>query len=270
MAKVKKSTSKKPTTKKATKKTPKKKLNITFKKPNFKDMDKKAILKNVALVLILVGSFTLIDLAVQYLNNDYSVAVVNGSRVSEKEWHKLLEGAYGTAAAQQLIEEEIIKQEAKIADISIEEADIDAEVKKIVDSIGGQDLFESALEANNITLTELKYQIEVDLLTQEILKPELEYTAEDVKDFFDQYSDVLFPTETSLLEDGEKLIYDEYMTQTEETYIQQQVETNKITWLAAKKAEYKIQDNSIAKPSYGFLTTTRNIFKNIASEEVVE
>jgi hypothetical protein len=250
----------------------KKKIKVTFSKPDFKNLNKRNIVKYVGLAFVIVGSFALIDLAVQYLNNDYSVAVVNGARISKKEWHNLLEGAYGEAAAQQLIEEEIIQQEAKLADVSVSKEEIDTEIADIVDSIGGQELYASALEANNITEDELRYQIEIDLLAQKILEPQVSYTEDDVKEFFDQYSDVIFSTETEALEDGEKLNYDDYATETEEVYIQQQVETLKVTWLAEKESEYRIQDNSTGKPAYGFLTTTRNIFKNLAgtTDEVEE
>jgi hypothetical protein len=32
-------------------------------------------------------------------------------------------------------------------------------------------------------------------------------------------------------------------------------------WLSTKKAEYKIQDNSTAKPKYGFLKILGTLFK---------
>lgn len=271
MAKANKETSKKAAAKKKTNSsieatTPKKKIKVVVKKPDFKNINYMPILKNVGLVLIIVGSFTLIDLAVQYLNNDYSVAVVNGSRISESKWHKRLEKAYGEAAASQLIDEEIIHQEAKLSDVTVKTDEIDEKIEEIKTSIGGEDLFQSALEANNITLGELRDQIELDLLTEKILSPDITYTDDDVKEFFEQYSDVIFPDETNALEDGEKLNYDDYKEQTEEVYLQQQVQTEKSTWLAEKKSEYRIQDNSTNKPAYGFLTTTRNILRNLTGD----
>jgi hypothetical protein len=124
-------------------------------------------------------------------------------------------------------------------------------------------MFDSALEANNITLEELRDQIEVDLLSTEILEPTLEYTEDDVIEFFNQYSDVIFPEETAALEEGAKLDYETYKEETEEIYIQQQVQTERNTWLGEKYSEYKIQDNSTAKPKYGFLTITTNIVNNL-------
>jgi hypothetical protein len=267
MPKGKKSTKKK-TAKKSTKEKGSKKLDLKkVKLPKVKGLESlKPALKIVGIVILIVASLALIDLAVQYFNNDYSVAVVNGVRIPESKWHNRLETAYGSSVASQLIEEQIIRDEAKKQDISVDEGEIDAEMEKIVESIGGEELFEEALKANNITREELREQIEVDLLVAEILAPELEYEEEDVKEFFTQYSDVIFPEETAQLEEGELLDFEEYGEETENIFIQQEVQNRRTTWLSEKKNEYKIQDNSTSKPSYGFLTITTNIVNNLLEE----
>ncbi|MHC1716275.1 MAG: hypothetical protein AB9915_00030 [Candidatus Dojkabacteria bacterium] len=243
-----------------------KKVKFVISKPDLtklKGFNYKPVLKIVGLIVIIIGSFTLIDLAVQYLNNDYSVAVVDGARISKAKWHDRLEKAYGAAVAQELIEDEVLKMEAKKTDVSVSKEDIDTQIDEIRTSIGGEEQLQAALVANNINMNELRDQIELDTLYTKILTPTLTYTENDVKDFFNQYSDVIFPDETAALEEGEKLDFEANKAKTEEVYVQQQVQTKKTTWLAEKKVEYKIQDNSSAKPKYGFLTTTTNIIKNI-------
>lgn len=265
MPKSKKSSSKKTAPKKEVQTS--KKFSFDLKKIDLKKItipEKfKPYTKILGMVVLIIGTFALIDLAVQYLNNDYSVAVVNGRRITTRRWHNDLEKTYGSTVASLLIEEEIIKAEAKAADISVEQEEIDKEIDRIIESIGGQEAFEAALEANNITLEELEEQIERDLLSQKILAPTLEYTEEEVKDFFNQYSDVIFPEETAALEEGELLDFEKYKEETEEIFIQQQVQMELDTWLMGKKSEYKIQDNSTAKPKYGFLTITTNIVNNL-------
>jgi hypothetical protein len=162
--------------------------------------------------------------------------------------------------------DQILKIEAKKSNISVSSEDIDKKVDEIRTSIGGEELLQSALVANNITMQELRDQIELDALYTKILAPTLEYTDDDLKDFFNQYSDVIFPDETDALEEGAKLDFDTYKDATKEVYIQQMVQTNKTSWLSDKKEEYKIQDNSSAKPKYGFLTTTVNIVNNIIND----
>ncbi len=260
---------------------PAKKIKITFKKPeatkikvkmpNFSNFFSKVkawkswklIAKIVSLVLIIVGSFALIDLGVQYLNNDYSVAIVNGVRISKSEWNKLLQQAYGQAAASQLVDNEIIKQEAKKEGYTASKEEIATQVDQIIESLGGQEAYEAALEANNLTDQDLRGEIELDILVTKILTPSITYSDDDLKSFFNQYSSAMFPTETAALESGAKLDFDTYKAETTTYYIQQQVSNNKSTWLSGKESEYKIQDNSTTKPAYGLFATTSNIIKNL-------
>lgn len=239
---------------------------IKFKKPDFKNILSNKIFKTFLVVLGAVLVFILIDLFFQYLNNDYSVAVIDGVRIPKSTYHKRLESQYGQSTAQQLIDEQLIKLEAKKMGVTASEDEIQERLDDIITSIGGQDSYEAALVANNITEQELKLQIELDILATKILEPELEYTEEDLKEFFDQYSSVIFPTETAQLEEGEKLDYELYKEDVEDIYIQQEVENSKFSWLERLSNEYRIQDNSTVKPKYGVLTATINIFSNMFEE----
>lgn len=241
---------------------------IKIKMPNLK-FSKESLKKYVKPVAIGVGvilAFILIDLFVQYLNNDYSIAVVNGSRISRDSYHKKLETLYGQTVAAQMIDEEIIKQEAKKADISATKAEIQEKLDAIISDVGGQEAYESVLKANGIEEKALKDQLELNIITRKIMEPTLKYTDDDIKAFFDQYSSVIFPNETAALEEGAKLDYEQYKNETKEYFIQQQIEQEKPNWLDGLYTEYKIQDNSTDKPTYGVLKTTINIFKNLFSE----
>ena len=260
---------------------PAKKIKITFKKPEISKIKVKMpnlsnffakvkawkswklVAKIVSLVLIIVGSFALIDLGVQYLNNDYSVAIVNGVRISKSEWNKLLQQAYGQAAAGQLIDNEIIKQEAKKEGYTASKEEVSTQVDQIIESLGGQEAYEAALKANNLTDQDLRDEIALDILVTKLLTPSITYTDDDLKSFFEQYSSAMFPAETAALESGAKLDFDTYKAKTTTYYIQQQVSNKKSTWLSGKESEYKIQDNSATKPSYGLFATTSNIIKNL-------
>ncbi len=262
MAKAKSKPEKTEKSSKSTIKIKKPNLKIKFTKPDLKNYQK--FVKPAAIVLLVFVSFVLVDLFVQYLNNGYSVAVVNGVRISKSEYHKKLENLYGQSTAKQLIDEEIIKQEAAKAGVTATEEEVQARLDDIITSIGGQDSYEAALVANNLTEEDLKGQIELDILTKKILEPSIQYTDDDVKAFFDQYSAVIFPDETAALEEGAKLDYEQYKDQTKDIFLQQEVEKEKYTWIDGLYSEYKIQDNSVDTPKYGFLTTTVNIVKNLA------
>ena len=104
---------------------------IKFVKPDFKKIFKNKVARIVAMILVVLVAFVLIDLFVQYLNNGYSIAVVDGSRISKNEYHKRLESLYGQTVASQLIDEELIKQEAKKTGITVTEEDIQVRLDEI-------------------------------------------------------------------------------------------------------------------------------------------
>ena len=266
MAKV-KVTKKKDKSSKAPKKTISiKKPNIKIEKPNFKKIFSEKTIKTLLFVLAGVVIFILIDLFVQYLNNGYSIAVVDGSRISTNEYHKRLENSYGQTISEQLIEEKLIQLEATKEGVEVTEEEIDNQLNEIIKNIGGEEAYTTALIQNNIKEEDLKFQIELDQLVVSILKPTLEYTDDDVKAFFEQYSSVLYPNETEALEEGAKLDYEQYKEEVEDIYIRQEVENARSSWLEGLRSEYKIQNNANEKPKYGVLSATINIVKNIFNE----
>jgi hypothetical protein len=243
---------------------------VSLKKPNlkgiagvFKSPTWKPVLKVVGLTLIILGAFIGVDLFIQYLNNDYSVAVVNGERIPRSDYYKLLDQSYGESISETLIEYSLIRQEAQKQGIELTDDEINKELQNTIDYVGGQEAYDSLLVSNGITNNDVIDQIELSLLTTKILTPTLDYTDDDVKEFFDEYSDLIFPDETDALEEGELLNYDDYKEETEEVYINQLIEEGKDTWLEGLKEEAKIQNNATEKPSYGILTVTRNIINNL-------
>lgn len=243
----------------------KKNVQIKFKKPNLdlSGINWMKVLKVSAIVVAVVVGFGLIDLLVQYLNNDYSIAVVDGQRITKNEYHKAMEKMYGSTTANGLIEESIIKQEAKKADIKVSKDEVDKKINELIQSVGGQEAYEIALKTSNLTDAYLREQIELDILATKLLTPQIEYTDDTLKEFFDQYSSIMFPEEAKALEEGEKLNFEEFKSKVEDIYIQQEVERLKTTWIADRESEYKIQNNATEKPKYGVFTTTSNILKNL-------
>jgi hypothetical protein len=241
-----KSRSKKVTSSKiSTKKSPAKGFSI----------DRPKLMKYLITILVVVLSFTLIDLFVQYLNNGYSMAVVNGVRIPKSDFYDRLEKAQGAQAAETLIEEELIEQEATRQGYTVSESDIDERIQQIQDELGSRDDLNAALDANGITMDDLRRSVRLDLLAREVLEPGIEYTEEDIKEFFDQYKDVLYTEDDVKFEDKK-----EEVTQ---YYLNQKIDEAKTAWLAELKADAKIQNNITDEPSYGFLKVTTNIVNNL-------
>lgn len=221
--------------------------------------DRQKVMKTAGIIIAVVLSFALIDLFVQYLNNGYSVAVVNGARVPRSEFYQRLEKAYGSAAVSTLIDEQLIQQEATKQGYSVSESDIDDRIKEIENEIGGKDKLNDALEVNGITMEDLRRQVRLDLLVRDVLEPTIEYEEEDVKDFFEQYKDVIYT-------DQEDVKYEDKKEEITDYFLNQKIDEAKTAWLTELRKDARIQNNIEQKPSYGFLKVTTNIVKNLTEQ----
>lgn len=222
-----------------------------------------AVIKIFILVVGIFAGVVVIDYTVQVINNDAVIAIVDNARISKSAWKKRVEKAYGASMASYMIDEKIIELEAKKGNVSVSAADIDAEIEDLKKQLGGEEQLKSALAANKATMEELKDQVKNSLLLNKLITPTLKYTEDDIKDYFNQYSSVLFPTESAALQEGEKLDYEKYKEETTKKYLSSMVSSNSTAWVAQKRSEYVIQNNATDKPKYGFLTATINAFNSL-------
>jgi len=85
-----------------------------------------------------------------------AVATVNGVAITRASLSDRLYKANGPEAVSRMIDEEIINQAAKAAGVNVTSADVDKEIAKIKEQIGGEEKFAAALQQYNITLDQLK------------------------------------------------------------------------------------------------------------------
>lgn len=264
-------------TKKSPAKTKTKKVNIfkkiwdwklktfkyVFSKKFVNDVKKKVgsspkLLKTVGIVLLFVVSFVVVDFFVQYLNNGYSVAIVNGARIPRQEYLQRLEKAYGLDASSRLVEEKLIVQGAKQEGVTVSQEEVLERVNQYYEENGGKDSVLLALKANNLSEKDLFEQVNISLLAEGVLEKQVTYTDEELKTFFDQYKSYLYTEENPK--------FDEKKSEIEQYYVSQKVSELRDGWITELRSKSKIQDNVASKPTYGLLKTTTNIFTNLYSQ----
>ena len=253
MPRTKKKTATKRTTSKA-KKPQIKNLNLKVDKNKAVDFAKSAG-KVIGLLVLLL----LVDLFVQYLNNDYSVAIVNGQRIPRREYVKNLEMMYGAQIADAMIEEELVKQLGREEGIEIDSEDVDESYSEIEMQLGGEEALKDALAQNNLTEEELRSQLENELVLKKIIEPRLEYTDEDLAEFFEQYKELIY-------EDTTDITFEEKRDEIEEIYKDQKTFEERDVILSEFQADSVIQINvpgfGDEEPTYGLFKATRNLISN--------
>lgn len=140
------------------------------------------------MILLLVAG---IGIGAAFATKDNIVAKVNGVAISESELNEFLLQQGGNDALDTLIQQSIIKQEAKKQNIQVSEADIDKELSALKETFGSEDAFTQALETNGMTLASLKNNILLNLEVKRILEAKNPITEEAIKQYFDSNKESL-------------------------------------------------------------------------------
>lgn len=117
------------------------------------------------------------------------VASVNGQTITESSLYKRMVDKYGAQIVSKMIDEALVIQAAKAANVpEASKADIDADIDRIKERIGGEDRLKEALQQYGYTMEELRQERGMQLTITKILSKDLKFTDADLKKFFDENS----------------------------------------------------------------------------------
>ncbi|MFS0880315.1 peptidylprolyl isomerase [Metabacillus niabensis] len=114
------------------------------------------------------------------------VAKVGKESITKDDLYTYFVEQNGEAALDSLITKNIIEQEAEKQKVKITDKEIDEELKKTVDSVGGEEAFQSVLASNGISEDDLKENIKTNLQIEKLLESKIKITDEEMKTFFDE------------------------------------------------------------------------------------
>ncbi|UQZ36366.1 peptidylprolyl isomerase [Paenibacillus sp. PK3_47] len=115
-----------------------------------------------------------------------AVATVNGTDITKAQLYDKLVEAGGEATLQNLITTTLVGQEAKKANVTVTDADIDAEIADLTEQFGGEDALNSALAQSSMTIDDLKKQMPLQVEIRKILEPQVTVTDEEITKYYDE------------------------------------------------------------------------------------
>jgi len=153
-------------------------------------VDKKMSIRLALLLLAVVG--------LGYLYNRYwNVATVNGRPISRISYIKNMEKQGGKQVLERMIQETMIRDEARKKGVTIQQTAIDEEIKKIESQVTAMGrTFEEALESEGITKEELEDQIRMQKMVEVMASANVEVTQEQIDKFISENKDQ-FPKDTT-------------------------------------------------------------------------
>lgn len=148
----------------------------------------------VALLLFLVlGSLALFFFGNQLVRawqERTAAAVVNGETIPKGQLERRLLQSYGEDTIQRIIDETLVLQEGRKQKVNITEDKIAAEISEIEQQIAPEKL-EDALAARKLTRSDLEHQIQIQIITEDILGREFQITEEQISEYFNQNKEPL-------------------------------------------------------------------------------
>ncbi len=122
-------------------------------------------------------------------NKAEAVATVNGVEITKDRLYEELAANGGEQALTNLINQELVNQEAAKNNITITDADVDAEIETYKTQFGSEEALNQALEQYGMTMDDLLKQVEMEVKLTKLLEPQINVTDEQVKETFETYKD---------------------------------------------------------------------------------
>ncbi|NBD25566.1 peptidylprolyl isomerase [Paenibacillus glycinis] len=114
-----------------------------------------------------------------------AVASVNGVAITKNQLYDAMLDLGGVQTLDNLIQDELVSQEAKKLGIVVTDQDVEAEIAAIKKRFPSEADFQAALQQSGMTLDDLKKQTPTQLRIRRIIEPRAKVTDEEVKQYFE-------------------------------------------------------------------------------------
>lgn len=118
-----------------------------------------------------------------------AVATVNGVEITKDRLYDELAASGGEQALTNLINQELVNQEAAKKNITVTDADIDAEIESYKTQFGSEDALNQALVQYGMSLDDLRKQVVMELKMTKLLEPQIKVTDDQIKETFETYKE---------------------------------------------------------------------------------
>ena len=181
--------------------------------------------KTTLITIVVIFLFGLL-----YFKRDWLVvALINNRPIWRWQFNQTLEDQYGNQVLNQLINEQLIKQEAKKENIVVSQEKIDQEISQIEDRLGPDSSLEEVLTLQNLSLEKLREEIKSQLILEELLSRGLEISKEEVDQYLKENEDLIISEdETERINEATEAIKMEKINEKFQSWYQELRDNSKI------------------------------------------
>lgn len=131
----------------------------------------------VVLVIVILGGLA------YFFKNEFLAAIINGKPIFRYQLNQRLSATYGKETLENMIVENLIKEEANKNGVAVTEDDITKEIAKVTSSLGQGVKLEDVLSYQGVTLADFKSQLELRLKVNKILEKEVTVSDDEISTF---------------------------------------------------------------------------------------
>jgi foldase protein PrsA len=154
----------------------------------------KSVKKSYIILASIIAVVVIVAAAWIIFNKSTVIAIVNGERITKKAFQEKLESQAGMQVLQEMINAELVGQEAKKAGVEVTVERLDAEMVKIKENLGDQ--FDYTLSMYGMTEASLRTTLEQNLIAYDISTKDIVPTEEEItKDYTDNKDYYLEPAQ---------------------------------------------------------------------------
>lgn len=184
-----------------------------------------------AKLFLIIALGSVLFLLAQKYRGQFLAGTVNSVPVTRFELNQKMAEKYGKTTFDEIVSDRLLKQELKKNGIVVSEAEVSAEMAKIVKDYGSDEAFKAALTQYNLTEAKAKESIKQSLGLKKMIEKtyKIEITDEAVKKYFD---------ENVKLFEGKKL--ETVSAEIKDTLYQQEVYTKSQEWFTGVRKDAKV------------------------------
>ncbi len=117
-----------------------------------------------------------------------AVASVNGAAITKAQLYDRMVTDYGPSSLDQLITEKLLDLELKKAGGTVTDADITAKITQLKNKVGGDDKLNQVLQANGMTMDNLKDNVRFQLKVEKILGKDVKTDDATLQTYFQDHT----------------------------------------------------------------------------------
>lgn len=192
--------------------------------------DKESVNRKKIILPVIILAILILGLLAYLLRDKYLVAVVNNKPIFRSQLNKTLSTTYGKETLENIIIEQLIKEEAQKQSVTITKEEVEKEINKISASLGNGMKLEDVLKFQGVSLADFTKQIETRLQVNKILEKNITITPEEISKYIKDNAKTLVATSEA-----------ERKTETEGILKEQKIADSIQQWVTDLLSKAKIQ-----------------------------